>query len=240
VTAPSASCLVTCEHAGREVPERWRPLFAGDDELLASHRGWDPGSRELGEALARRLGCALIVASITRLLVELNRSPGHPELFSERTRGLSAAERTALLEEHYFPYRHAVEAAVAERAAGAGPPCLHLSAHSFTPLWEGRRREVGVGLLFDPARPRETAFCRRLRDLLERRRSDLAVRFNEPYLGVDDGLTTHLRGRFPDARYLGIELEVNQRFPLAGGAAWGALRRDLAEACAEAAESLVG
>lgn len=238
MTVPSASCLVTCEHAGREVPERWHPLFAGHDELLASHRGWDPGSRELGEALARRLGCALFAAATTRLLVELNRSPGHPELFSELTRGLPEAERKAMLEEHYFPYRHGVETAVAERAAGGGPPCLHLSVHSFTPVWDGRRREADVGLLFDPARPRETAICRRWRDLLEHRLPDLAVRFNEPYLGVDDGLTTHLRGRFPDERYLGIELEVNQRFPLAGGAAWATLRRDLVETFAEAARSL--
>jgi predicted N-formylglutamate amidohydrolase len=33
---------------------------------------------------------------------------------------------------------------------------------------------------------------------------------NEPYLGTDDGLTTHLRTVFPAAGYAGIEIEVRQ------------------------------
>lgn len=34
--------LVTCEHAGNEVPERWRHLFMGEEKLLTSHRGTTP------------------------------------------------------------------------------------------------------------------------------------------------------------------------------------------------------
>jgi len=229
--------VVTCEHGGCEVPERYRSLFAGREELLASHRGWDPGSRELAEALARRLRAPLFVATVSRLLVELNRSPDHPELLSELSRGLSSGARDELLGEHYFPYRHAVEIAVAELAARppTAPPCLHLSVHTFAPTWEGRPRDVDVGLLFDPDRRPELAFCRALRDDLARRRPRLAIRFNEPYLGIDDGLTTHLRRRFAADRYLGIELEVNQRFPLGDGAAWAALGGELVESCAAAA-----
>lgn len=37
------------------------------------------------------------------------------------------------------------------------------------------------------------------------------VRFNYPYLGKADGFTTHLRKKFKD-NYIGIELEVNQKF----------------------------
>ncbi len=228
-----ASCVVTCEHGGRDVPADYEALFAGREALLAGHRGWDPGARELAAALARRLGCPRFVATTTRLLVDLNRSPESPEVFSEVTRELPAGVREALLAEHHRPYRAAVEAAVAERAAAGR--CLHLSVHTFTPVWEGRRREVEVGLLFDPARAAEAALCRRLRDDLAARRCDLRVRFNEPYLGVDDGLTTHLRGRFPDDRYLGVELEVNQRFPLGEAAAWETLVADLADACAAVA-----
>ncbi len=35
---------------------------------------------------------------------------------------------------------------------------------------------------------------------------------NEPYAGADDGLTTSLRGRFAPRQYLGIEIEINNRF----------------------------
>ena len=163
--------------------------------------------------------------------------PTTPSCSPSSAAGSSAGERDELLGEHYFPYRQAVEIAVAELAARppAAPPCLHLSVHTFAPTWAGRPRDVDVGLLFDPDRRPELAFCRALRDDLARRRPRLAIRFNEPYLGIDDGLTTHLRRRFAADRYLGIELEVNQRFPLGDGAAWAALGDELAESCAAAA-----
>ena len=41
-----------------------------------------------------------------------------------------------------------------------------------------------------------------------------------------------LRKRFPDDRYVGIELEVNQRFVLAGGAPWAKLQQTIVESLA--------
>lgn len=224
------------------MPAAWRHLLAGEEarQALASHRGWDPGSLDLGRELAARLGCPLHAATVTRLLVDLNRSADNPEMWSEFSRGLPAEERRRLLAACWRPHREAVEAAVAEAVeaaatAGAGEAVLHLSVHSFTPLWQGRRREVDVGLLFDPARRPEAAWCRRLRSEIDRRLPRLAVRDNEPYLGVADGLTTHLRRRFAAPHYLGIELEVSQR--LVAGAGWQALRRALAEAVAACVET---
>ena len=206
------------------MPEGWRGLFADAEDILASHRGWDRGSLPLAREIGKRLGCGVHAATVTRLLVDLNRSADHPEVFSEYTRELPAGERERLIAEHWRPYRQTVEAAVAKGAE----PVLHLSVHTFTPVWEGRRREVDVGLLFDPGRAGEVAWCRRLRAEIERRRPDLAVRDNEPYLGVDDGLTTYLRTRFQAERYLGIELEVNQRS--VDEPSWGELTAALAEA----------
>nr|MCU0865398.1 N-formylglutamate amidohydrolase [Planctomycetota bacterium] len=37
------------------------------------------------------------------------------------------------------------------------------------------------------------------------------VRRNFPYFGDTDGFTTHLRQQLPAARYLGLEIECNQR-----------------------------
>ena len=56
---------------------------------------------------ARRLKVPLHFATITRLLVEINRSANHPRQFSVATESLSAAEREALFAKHYFPYRRA-------------------------------------------------------------------------------------------------------------------------------------
>ena len=50
------------------------------------------------------------------------------------------------------------------------------------------------------------------------------VRRNYPYSGTADGLTTDLRAGF-GPRYLGIEIEVNQRFPKGDADRWRRLRR---------------
>ena len=47
--------------------------------------------------------------------------------------------------------------------------------------------------------------------------------------GTADGLTTTLRRRFGAEDYLGVELEVSQRFPRGAPAAWRRLRGDLGD-----------
>ena len=70
-------------------------------------------------------------------------------------------------------------------------------------------RTADIGLLYDPARWREKAFCSVWRDSLLNLAPAMRIRRNYPYQGRSDGLATSLRRKFP-RRYLGIELEVNQ------------------------------
>lgn len=225
--------VITCEHGGNRLPARYRTLFRSAGEALASHRGHDPGSLQLGRDLARGLEAPLVAATVTRLLVDLNRSPGNPTLFSGFTRGLGPAERQRLLESHYYPHRRRVEALV-DRLVAAGPPVVHFSVHTFTPVYHGRARSTDVGLLFDPQRPRERALCERLRGALGSVRPELVIHFNRPYRGWTDGLTTALRRRYPADRYLGIELEVSQRFPAGDRRTWESLRSALVAAATAA------
>lgn len=206
------SLLLTCEHGGNAIPRRWRPLFAGQEALVASHRGWDPGALALARHLSRTLHAPLVASTTSRLLVELNRSPGHPSLFSSITKALPGDERRRILEAHYVPYRTEVERRMREaiRTAGSKGAVLHLSVHTFTPELDGEVRNADVGLLYDPSRKLERDFCARWCESLRDAGPGLRIRMNYPYRGTADGLTTHLRRRFPASRYLGIELEVNQ------------------------------
>ena len=106
-------------------------------------------------------------------------------------------------------------------------PVVHLSIHSFTPRFAGRARAVDVGLLYDPAHGRERAFAGEWLTALRARRGDLRLRRNQPYRGTSDGLTTFLRARLDERRYLGLELEISQRFPRGSSARWRELRRDV-------------
>ena len=217
--------VVSCEHAGHEVPDPYRRLFADRDDLLTSHRGFDPGTEELGREIAARLDVPLVATSVTRLLVDTNRSPWHRQVFSEISRRLPPLEREEALATFHTPHRLRVAAAVREQLRCG--PVLHLGVHSFTPVLAGRRRDLDVGWLYDPRRPAERQLAGRLIAALAARRADLRQRRNRPYLGSADGLTTSLRQSWPQDRYLGIELEVNQRWPLDGGAAWRRLVDDL-------------
>ncbi|HZI25413.1 MAG TPA: N-formylglutamate amidohydrolase, partial [Chryseolinea sp.] len=84
--------------------------------------------------------------------------------------------------------------------------------HTFTPVLNNQIRTVDIGILFDPNRKAESEFCRKLFDGLEQSLPYLSIKLNEPYKGTDDGFTTYLRTKFYDDEYLGIEIEVNQKY----------------------------
>ena len=196
--------------------------------MLDSHRGYDPGSLVMAKALASACRAPLVASTTSRLLIDLNRSIGHPQLFSAATRCAPAEARAQILEHHYRPYRVQVERLVGQ-AVSRGDRVIHISSHSFTAELDGRVRSADVGLLYHPGRRGESELCARWKESLAASTPQLRVRRNYPYAGKGDGLTSHLRLRFAQSDYLGIELEVNQGIVLAAGRHWTALRRVLVD-----------
>ena len=225
--------VITCEHGGNRIPSPYRSLFAGQETLLASHRGFDAGALELARDLADALAAPLVASTVCRLLVDLNRSVGNPVIHSEVIRHLPAEQRAAILARFYQPYRSEAESVVRQAIAARGR-VLHLSSHSFTPVLDGRQRRADVGLLYDPRRPGEVARCAHWKAALAHLAPHLQVRRNYPYAGKGDGLTAWFRRRLPAEAYVGIELEVNQKHQADGGAHWATLRRTLIESLREA------
>lgn len=201
--------LLTCEHGGQRIPREYARLFRGAGRVLASHRGWDPGALDVARALTRRLEAPLLAVPWSRLLVDANRAPTNPRIWSAYTRGLSREARSRILDRYWWPHRGLVEERVG-KAIRARRQVLHVAVHSFTPALDGENRRADVGLLYDPRRPREKRLCRRWQAELERIDPTLRVRRNYPYRGAADGLGTWLRRRFPDRHYAGLELEMNQ------------------------------
>ena len=210
--------VLSCEHASRELPERL--CIPIPDAVLESHRGWDPGAARVGRAVAEGLGERLHEGRYTRLLVEQNRSLNSEELWSEYSRGLSEEDKRRVLDEVYLPYRDELESSL-KRALGHFERVAHISIHSFTEVWKGERREVDLGILFDPARAFEVEVAGMLMKGLRERLPGWEIRLNEPYLGTDDGLNHWYRKRFAAERYAGIEIELKQSL-LGDGADWRA------------------
>lgn len=201
--------ILTCEHAFNTIPQEYQDLFINAEEILESHRGYDPGALDLFNEL-KDLADFSFYHETGRLLVEVNRSKGHSNLFSEFTKNLSGKQKNEILIQYYFPYRDSVEKQISS-IIEKGEKVLHLSVHTFTPKLNEEIRNTDIGLLYDPTRSEEKEFSKKLKQNLKNQNPELKIRFNYPYLGKADGFTTYLRKKFLE-NYLGIELEVNQKF----------------------------
>jgi predicted N-formylglutamate amidohydrolase len=231
--AKSDALIITCEHGGNEVPAAYAPLFVSHEALLQTHRGWDLGALELAQQMAQAFDAPLFAATTTRLLIDLNRSLGHRQLHSEATRGLTLSTQREIVAQYYRPHRDAVESEV-ERQIAAGRRVVHIASHSFTPELGGVVRQADVACLYHPQRVGEGQLASCWLKALRQRRPELKLRRNYPYKGKGDGLTSLLRKRYSAQMYVGIELEVNQRFVIEGGEAWIALRTDIIQSLVDA------
>ena len=222
--------VITCEHASNHLPQKYALLFGDRPQLLKSHCAYDPGARELAQRFAGRFNAPCFEGTVSRLLVDCNRSPGHRRLFGH---GLEADERAALLHRYYLPFRQAAAAAITA-AMDDGRTALHLSVHTFTPTLDGTERRADVGLLYDPRRTREKSLCAAWIAALREMAPRLRLRRNYPYRGVADGFATLLRTQLGEGGYLGIELEVNQRLVNNDGPRWQAVQEQLVASLASA------
>jgi predicted N-formylglutamate amidohydrolase len=222
----SDELILTCEHGGNRIPKSYAHLFRGAREILESHRGWDPGALTLASLLSRKLACPLFAVTWSRLFVEANRTPSNRRIWSQFTSALPVEERDRILETWWRPHRKEVEDAITA-SIGRGRRVVHVAVHSFTPELDGEMRNADIGLLYDSRRKSEKEFCGRWRSALEQLDPTLRVRFNYPYRGSADGLSTALRRQHPQTQYLGIELEINQA--LVAGKRWRPFQETIAE-----------
>jgi predicted N-formylglutamate amidohydrolase len=226
--ATRSRLVISCEHGGNRIPPAYLHLFKGFSEVLESHRAFDRGSLAMAEALACAFRAPLLAATVSRLLVDLNRSIGHPQLHAAPVRHISAEERRRILDLYYLPHRHRVYSMIRSASAWARP-AIHIASHSFTPELGARTRNADIGLLYDPARKSEAALCADWKAALQNHAPGLTIRRNYPYAGKNDGLTTWLRRCFPDDAYLGIELELNQKHVCKEDAGWAGLRKTVVD-----------
>lgn len=220
--------LVTCEHATNAVPKAFRRAFATNPEVLHTHRAWDPGAAVLAADFERAFGVMAHYGSMTRLLIDLNRRPQSPGLCSEFT---PPEARAGLINDYHQPWRAGVLAEA--KALCAAGRLLHVSCHSFVPVWQGVERRVDLALLYDPASKLEKATADRWVHELPTVRPGFRVRRNSPYRGVTDGVCTWLRKQLPVTRYAGIEIELNHRYSALPPGRW----RDVRDALVDVVKS---
>ena len=202
--------ILTCEHASNALPAPYRHLFVGQTAVFATHRAYDIGALHIARALSKALAAPLFSGNATRLLVDLNRAASNPNVFSTFSRQLSVETRNELINHYHAPFHQSVREAIDELLRNANR-VTHISVHSHTPELNGHVRNNALGILYDPARLREVRVAKLLKATVQLRRADWHVRFNYPYRGTGDGHVTALRKTHSQRRYVGLELEINQR-----------------------------
>ena len=200
--------IITCEHGGNEIPDTYKTLFT-DKKILNSHRGYDLGALDIFNFL-KPLATYTNYSKTSRLLIELNRSLWHKNLFSEFTKKLTLREKEHLIKSYYEVYRNRVENQINALITKENK-VTHLSIHSFTPILNDEVRNCDIGLLYDSSNLHEKNIATQLKASLYTINPKWNVRFNYPYLGKADGFTTYLRKTFTE-NYVGIEIELNQKF----------------------------
>jgi len=178
--------LLICEHASNRLPSRYGTLGLAPSDL-ESHIAWDPGALGVAQELSRLLDAPLIHASVSRLVLDLNREPSAPDsicTLSERTTipgnlDLDETERAIRVREVYDAFHGAVDA-FAEARIAAGQLSAVVSVHSFTPVYRDVPRPWQIGLIFD----RDERYARSVAAGLAKDPS-LIVGMNEPYSPAD-------------------------------------------------------
>lgn len=201
--------VITCEHGGNEIPEGQRHLFLSNTKVLQTHRGFDLGALDLYNQVSPLADFAMY-STTSRLLIELNRSLHHRNLFSEFSKLLSTSEKEEIITSYYSRYRNTITNVIQKYIEDKNN-VVHISVHSFTPILDTIERNCDIGLLYDASLTDEKTFAHQVKTAILQQDATLNIRYNYPYLGKADGFTTYLRKNF-SKNYIGIELEVNQKY----------------------------
>lgn len=185
--AAAGPFVLVCEHAANAFPARWGDLGLSSEDR-AAHIAWDPGALGLARGLAKRLEAALVRATTSRLIYDLNRPPQSKGAMAARSEiytipgneGLTPEARRDRTQALYLPFHAALRGLLAERLALGQSPVV-ITIHSFTPLWHGEPRAVEFGIIHDA----DPALAKAI--LTEAQmQTPLDVRLNAPYSAADE------------------------------------------------------
>ena len=179
--------VLVCEHASATIPPQYDNLGISA-EAARSHIAWDPGAVVTARYLANQLDAVLVEGAISRLVYDCNRPPESPGAMPERSeifdipgnRNLSDKERANRISSCYEPFKNSVASILADHPS---EPVL-VTVHSFTPVYNGERRAVEIGILHDDDA--------RLADAILDVAEGFCIQRNQPY-GPEDGVTHTLK-----------------------------------------------
>ena len=225
-----APLQLVSDHASAAVPAVLGNLGL-DRQHFQRHIAYDIGAARVTRLLAGEIDAPAVLAGYSRLVIDLNRPPGHPESILEASdgtripanQGLSEAAQEERMTRLFEPYHDAIHESLA-RLWRRGKPPLLLSIHSFSPDFGDDHRPWDIGVLWnrDP---------RIARPMIEKLGAlGLHVGDNLPYSGLDLAYTIDLHGTAAGLANCVVEINQDQVTDTEGVERWAGI---LAEVMAE-------
>lgn len=195
--------LFSCENATCAVPEAYREIFRGSEDVVTSSEGWEPGSLNLAQAFAMRFRTPLVHGDVTRLLIDFEKDGD--DRWSRFSMKLPEATRGKVAERHEKPYRTLLGQRIAEDLRRHAV-VLHVMVHTDAAS-EGR-----VVLETPEGAELAEVYAGAWRTRLMK--EDLDVRYFRN--AESQALGQSLSREFPAEQYARIRLVVSQGFFLEG------------------------
>lgn len=216
------SFLFSCEHATCAVPEAYREVFKGSEDVLQSTEGWEPGVLNLSQGFAMKFRTPLVHGDVTRLLIDLEQDgDARWSRFSEK---LPEATRAKVADRHEKPFRTTLVQRIREDLR-RHDEVLHVFLHT------DPRSHGNVVLSTAAGAGKGETIASAWRDALRMRGVDVVHHSNEEAPPIH----AFLRDQFADAPYHQLRIAVSQSFFLQGiPTRWDTLKRQLLETFATA------
>ena len=199
--------LLVCDHASNRFPKSLGTM--GLDYLdRVSHITFDIGSRATTESLAKKLNVTAILCQYSRLIIDCNRNLSDNSAYLDKSDGidipgnqnLNSIDKEIRESEIYWPYHNAIDAQIS-RLKRENPSPIIISIHSFTPVFNGNKREWEVGVLWDKDPTTAKIFINKLKD------AGFLVGDNKPYSGKDpEDFTLDYHAESIGLPHVGIEI----------------------------------
>jgi predicted N-formylglutamate amidohydrolase len=196
--------VFVCEHAANAIPVEYGDLgLAG--EARRSHIAWDLGALAVARAMRDFADGDLVAGSVSRLVHDCNRPPGVSSAMPELSGAFAIPGNRCLDEEArayraatvYQPFHAALTATLDVKRQGA-----LVTIHSFTPVFDGIRRNCEVGILHDDADPRLALALLAAAD-----DAPFLTELNVPYSAAD-GVTHTLKKHAVPRGWLNAMIEI--------------------------------
>jgi hypothetical protein len=197
------SHLFSCENATCAVPEAYREIFRGSEEILTSPEGWEPGSLNLAQGFAMKFRTPLVHGDVTRLLIDLEKDG--EQRWSRFSLKLPEATRQKIVDRHERPYRTTLKQRI-ETDLKRGITVLHVRIHTHADP-DGKVRVETRSDALDAATT-ATRWCE------EMRKHEIDA--GQAEISKTDALAKELTRTFPQPGYLQLRFSVSQTFFMDG------------------------